>query len=491
MLERDDNHTSGRGPRPGDGSRRRPRAVFVSLALACGLIALSTRASAPAAKRPSGPRTAEEITQTLAQGPHAGECERCHTTHAGGSVPLPYALVGSDDNSLCDRCHTQAFEGGSYGGPLPYVASAHGTSATMIWPGPDPPARNEPGAAGKCVNCHDPHGRTDGAGVIPALEPAREEQTCLACHDGAPAMTNVRAQFQKAFRHPTTDFSGRHTGALESQAEDFGTTPINRRHAECEDCHNPHLARADEPFSNPLRPSNTLLGTSRVIPLNGMAGTPPSYTFAAGEDTLSGPPAEYQLCFKCHSSFTTQPGGQTDLARVLNPANPSFHPVEGPGQNSTISPGAFAAGWSTLSRTGCGDCHGDDFDPAAGPHGSNYRYILKRPYTASSATRAMSPSDQCFGCHAYDVYANPNAPDAVRAASRFNAPGTVKGHAEHVGELQVPCYACHVTHGSETEPHLMVTGRAPGLTGYTETATGGDCTSTCHGPQSYTVVYAR
>ena len=103
----------------------------------------------------------------------------------------------------------------------------------------------------------------------------------------------------------------------------------------------------------------------------------------------------------------------------------------------------------------------------------------------------MSPTDQCFGCHVYDVYANPGSPDAVRAASRFNKPGSDKGHAEHVGELGVPCYACHVTHGSETQPHLMVTGRLPGLTGYTETAMGGTCTQTCHGPQSYAVVYAR
>jgi predicted CXXCH cytochrome family protein len=438
-----------------------------------------------------GHRTIGQITAALGLGPHAGECDRCHTMHAGDAVPMPYALVGPDENSLCDGCHTQPWKGGSYGGPLPYFASAHGSDPDVIWRGPDPPPRTEPGAAGKCVNCHDPHGRSDATGPIPALEYKREEAECLACHSGAPATANIRNQVLKAFRHPTTDYSGRHTGALESQPMEFGVTPLNKRHAECEDCHNPHVARADELLPNPARPSNTLLGVSRVLPLNGPAGLPPAYAFIAGSDTLTGPPAEYQLCFKCHSSWTTQPSGQTDLARVLNPANPSYHPVEDVGRDATVSPMSFTAGWSANSRTRCDDCHGDDVDPTAGPHGSNYRYILKRPYTASSNTRTMTSDEQCFGCHSYDVYANPSSSDVVRGASRFNKPGVDKGHAEHVGEEGVPCYACHITHGSTTQPHLLVTGRNPGIIAFVETPTGGTCTPTCHTARTYTVNYAR
>jgi len=268
-------------------------------------------------------------------------------------------------------------------------------------------------------------------------------------------------------------------------------TPLNRRHAECEDCHNPHLARADELFPDRTKPSNTVLGASRVIPLFGFAGTPPTYTFVAGQDTVAGPPAEAQLCYKCHSSWTTQPSGQTDLARVLNPSNPSFHPVEDRGRNAGIAPASFAPGWSALSRTGCSDCHGDDFDANAGPHGSNYRYILKRPYDPSPVSRTMTSNEQCFSCHSWEVYANPSSPEMVRAASRFSKPGVDKGHAEHVGEKRIPCGACHVTHGSTTLPHLIVTGRNPGLTTYTETPTGGTCGPTCHGSESYTVGYAR
>jgi len=482
------NQTETRGC-PRTGPRPTPRAARVPGMLALSVLALTLFPTV--ARLAPITRDRSDIARTLAQGPHAGECERCHTVHAGEATPQPYALVGPDDNVLCDNCHNEAWKGGSYAGVLPYAASAHGSSSSMIWPGPTPPARMEAGAAGKCVNCHDPHGATDAQGTVPGLQYVREEGACLACHSGAPAQSNVAMQFRKAFRHPTLDTSGRHSGALESQPSDFGTTPLNNRHAECEDCHNPHVSRADPLLPDPSRASNTLLGVSRVIPLNGIAGQPPAYTFVAGSDTTASPSAEYPLCLKCHSSWTSQPAGQTDLGTVLNPSNPSFHPVEDVGVDPFIASGSFVSGWNARARTRCDDCHGDDVDPAAGPHGSNYRYLLKRPYTASAASRLMSSDEQCFGCHAFDVYANPSSPDAVLLSSRFNRPGLTKGHAEHVGELGVPCFTCHVTHGSTDQPHLIVTGRSPGLTGYTQTPTGGTCTSTCHAEQTWTANYAR
>ncbi len=230
-------------------------------------------------------------------------------------------------------------------------------------------------------------------------------------------------------------------------------TPINRRHAECEDCHNPHLARADELFPDPAKPSNTVLGASRVIPLFGFAGTPPTYTFVAGQDTVSGPPTESQLCYKCHSSWTTQPSGQTDLARVLNPANPSFHPVEDRGRTRASRRRRSSPAGARCRAQPAATATATTSTPTAGPHGSNYRYILKRPYEPSPARRAderrtISASAATPGT----CTRIPSSPEAVRAASRFNKPGVDKGHAEHVGEKQVPCGACHVTHGSATLP---------------------------------------
>ena len=460
-------------------------------AVILAFLALATAAPSAAAPTPPRPaRALDLIRSALSHGPHAGDCERCHTMHAGPTgLPEPFALVGPGDNSLCVSCHSTPWSGGSHPDSWTYARSSHGSDPNAVWPGPDPYPRTEPDAGGKCVNCHDPHGWTDAQGTIPALRYAREEALCLRCHDGSPATANVAADFAKPYTHPI-GIAGMHADTLEDTPNAFGSAPENRRHAECEDCHNPHVASAD-----PIPPaapnlSRRNLGISRVRPIHGGPGAPPSYVFIAGSDTLSTPIAEYQLCYKCHSSWTVQPPGQTDLALVLNPANPSFHPVEAAGADPTIALGAFAPGWSPFSRVRCGDCHGSDFGISASAHGSNYRYILRRPYLPSTLPRIMDPDDLCFTCHAWTVYADPGAPESMRSASRFNAPGVAKGHAEHTA-ASVPCGACHVTHGSTTQRHLIAVSRSPGLLTFSETASGGSCTPTCHGPATWSVNYAR
>ena len=438
-------------------------------------------------------RTPAGITGVLAGGAHAGDCDQCHTMHGSSEVVYGHALLGPNENSLCDRCHDTPWAGGSYGGTTVYLSSGHGSGPGTVWPGPDPPARTEAGAAGKCLNCHDPHGWLDAVGLVPMLTIGREQVLCLTCHDGSPASRDIGADLSKPFRHPVSTYTGRHKGPTESQPADFAVEPVDNRHAECTDCHNPHVATLDQTGTPPAPAlARANLGVSRVLVQNGAAGTRPTFVFAAGPDTLTAPVAEYQLCFKCHSSWTTQPTGQTDLALEFNPANASYHPVEASGRDVTIAAGSFVTGWSAASLTRCGDCHGSDFVGAPrGPHGSSYRYILKQPYEASSAARSMTSDETCFACHAYDVYANPSAPDVVRGTSRFNKPGANKGHAEHVGELSVPCYACHATHGSPTMPHLLVAGRLPGIASYSESPAGGTCAPTCHGSQTYTTNYAR
>lgn len=464
------------------------------------LAALVAFAALAQAARPAKPvlaplhpyRTAAMLDTLVAEGAHAGDCERCHTMHGSSDVVYPHALLGPDDNALCDKCHSTPWAGGSYAGTILYQGSAHASPSGTAWPGPSPPARTEAGAGGKCLNCHDPHGWADGQGLIPFLAIAREENLCLACHDGSPASTNIGADLARPFAHPVTLRQGIHRGPLESQPTDFGAAPEDRRHSECTDCHDPHVATVD-PGGVPDPPAlaRANLGVSRVVVHNGAAGAPPAFTFVPGSDTLSAPVAEYQLCFKCHSSWTTQPAGQTDLALVLNPANASYHPVEAAGRDAAIAMGSFAPGWNAQRLTRCVDCHGSDFPGSPrGPHGSSNRWILKAPYDPSSASRLMGSGDLCFTCHAYAVYADSLSPAAMLTASRFNKPGAVKGHAEHTA-LGVPCSACHVTHGAPDQPHLISTGRTPGIVSFTQTFDGGTCQPTCHDPRSYTANYAR
>ena len=481
-------HEEQRGAR----ARASSRTVTALAALALCALVLSSLASAGPRRTLKFPsRSAADIPAIAAAGAHAEQCDDCHTAHSGSTPPQPGLLLAPNDNQLCANCHDGAWTTKSFPGLPLYTGAAHGASPDLVWPGPDPPARSATDA-GMCRNCHDPHGYADATGPIPLLTLQREEKMCLACHDGAPARTQVLSDFQKPYRHPTLDYTGRHAGPGETAPEAFGRTPQNLRHAECADCHNPHVARADQ-LGGPTGSdaSRSTLGTSRVAVLNGAAGSQPLYTFLPASDTTSAPNAEYQLCFKCHSSWTTAPAGQTDLAKVLNPANPSYHPVEAPGANPGISPLAFAPGWNAGSTTRCGDCHGSDFGLTRGPHGSLNAGLLRAPYDAMPGTRSTASNELCFSCHSYDVYANPAAPSDVRAASRFNTPGAGKGHAEHVGEQNVPCVDCHITHGSTSLPNLLVTGRNPGIVSYTRTLDGGSCTPSCHAGSTYVVNYPR
>lgn len=465
-------------------------ARFVVAGLTAAALLLVSLVSLAAPRRIL-PRATDDIPKIMASGPHAGDCDRCHSLHGKNDMPQPHNLIGPNDNTLCQSCHIAGWTGESYGGQALYDGSAHGGSPVMVWPGPTPPARQEMDARGKCLNCHDPHGWEDAAGSIPRLGLAREEELCLTCHDTTPAAEPIRTEQSKPYRHPTQDYTGRHRGPAESLPADFGVVPLNQRHAECEDCHNPHIARAALD-ADPDQLSKLLLGVSRVTVINGAAGVPPAYTFVPASDTLSTPGGDWQVCFKCHSSWTTQPTGQEDLGLLLNTNNPSYHPVQALGRNLSISPDAFTSGWSAQSRTGCGDCHGSDTPGVSGPHGSMNEHILKRPYDPSPGYRPTTQDEMCFECHSYETYADPAAPEYRREASRFNLTMVRAGHIEHVAGEQIPCGTCHVTHGSTSQPFLIKTGPAvPGIVRFTQSPTGGTCTPTCHGRTTYAVNYAR
>ncbi len=431
-----------------------------------------------------------------------GTCEQCHVQHGGGS-PNAFALFTANTNALCATagCHSGLSANSIFQGPTPYGTSSHATSTVMVWPGPDatvdpgaPPAKQS-GDAGKCVNCHTAHGYRDGTGLIPSQVFSREEKLCIVCHDGSPAAKNVKVDLVKTYRHPVGTTTGKHDEAENGTPAKYGSTPTNNRHAECVDCHNPHLAKADAVPPTAPTASNRLLGMGRVAVTNGAAGTVPQYTYRGPADPSAA--SEYEICFKCHSSWTalpaTTPSGGTpkDKAVQFNSNNPSYHPVEAAGKNTNIRSGAFVSPWTPTSTMYCTDCHTSDTTSVRGPHGSTYNYILKKAYTASSASRTMSSLEICFDCHNYDTYANNSASNTVKGYSRFNPPTFSQGHTYHVQQRQRPCFACHESHASTTKPHLIVTGRSPGITIYTETTNGGSCTPTCHGNESYTINYAR
>jgi len=422
-----------------------------------------------------------------------GACAQCHDEHASrdgvpNGGPFNRALFTVDDETLCYECHS--IESGSdvYPGNVVWADSTHSTSPNAYWRGPVPRARTSD-EAGKCVNCHDPHGADDATGVIPSMLRIREEAQCTGCHDGV-AAKDVATQIAKMYRHPF-ERDQRHAAtegasSAPAQYDDSGATP--RRHAECADCHNPHVARAD--FVPPVAPeaSERLYGVARVRVINGAAGTVPAYDWRGAADRID--PREYEVCFKCHSSWTTLPAGKPDLALLTNANNPSYHPIQSIGKNPNVAPAAFVTGWAWDSTVHCSDCHGSDDPLLRGPHGSIHRFLLKAPSPATSDFQPMAATDLCFSCHAWEVYGDAQASNATQTASRWNRPSN-RGHAYHVGGRDVPCSACHATHGSTVHPALVATGKNPGLLTFTQTAAGGTCTPTCHNLRTYSVNYAR
>lgn len=413
-----------------------------------------------------------------------GSCAQCHQQHSSyesGSRRNQKALFAANDNELCFSCHAMPSEVGVFPGNAAWQRSTHATANGMLRPDD---ANRTLDDANKCVNCHDPHGNRDALGVVPALLAMRAPELCLTCHDGSRA-ANIRNELRKSYRHPM-DERGKHDPAEGSDPGRFSGMTLADRHADCADCHNAHQVRGDPAPPSAPQASSRLAGVSRVEVLNGGAGALPNYRFLSASDP--GDVLEYQVCFKCHSSFAKLPARQPDLARLTNPENPSFHPIQAEGRNRNIDPAAFTNGWSAQSQVLCTDCHNTDDRRLRGPHGSSYPYILKKPHPTATTRQAPDRGELCFDCHSFDVYADATAPDSVARASRFNGPGTA-GHTFHVAIEKVPCAACHESHGSTRNAALIAGGREISL--YTQSPAGGTCNTRCHGLETYTASYPR
>ena len=425
------------------------------------------------------------------------ECTSCHDPHTD---TFPKFLVASNLNAgLCRTCHQKTnFDGSIHAvSSVPFTTIYGGTTV----------------AQAACVACHKSH---SGAGVPYILE-RQEEQTCYngtstSCHgssittyQGGVTGRNIQSTFEgKAVRHPV-ETSGKHRNI-----DTPGTLGLGSRHAECWDCHNPHQAQPGLHTLGSSLAGNALKGARGVSPnYGGSPGAPASFT------PVFPVTFEYEVCLKCHSNYTTgyvtgNDGG--NLAALLNPNNPSYHPVEGVGKNLGIQASAFAPGtpWASTGYNGvtspnitCTDCHGNDTagpnDPA-GPHGSNIPRLLKKQFAASTYWSASASAELalCFSCHNYDVYYNGAAGSRFQCGMGGMGVGSSAGHQNHVKNRKISCYDCHAVHGRTDNKHLIRFKDSSGgeITAYTETPTGGSCTSNCHfgiggGTRTYTLAYPR
>jgi hypothetical protein len=212
---------------------------------------------------------------------------------------------------------------------------------------------------------------------------------------------NINTDYQKVYSHFAP-------AGLHSDAENYKNMPVSQRHANCNDCHDPHSVMATP---SPLGSSfgagtqNNVSGV-RAFYSGVAAGGKPTYVF------LSAVVKEYELCFKCHSAYSWgaqslpkfnwtkgrywQAGDpatdilvqETDPSIEFNPANASYHPVivKGKLAGSTSLAWAgdvtfnftFVPGHNANSLIKCTDCHGSNSTTVKGPHGSDNKYVLKK-----------------------------------------------------------------------------------------------------------------
>ncbi len=365
---------------------------------------------------------------------------------------------------------------------------------------------------------------------------------CFLCHDGTGANSNIQNQFNgltpndpstsSYYSHPATAVSSHDT----DEAQEFAG--VSNRHSVCTDCHQAHNADSTLTTST-IRGwtvGGAIKGASGVAVANGAADTVPTYTWQR-RGTY-----EYQLCFKCHSGYTTlnaQEAGfpsrwALDKSVEFNPANLSYHPVEAVGKNQTPQmdvslgnpatpggpPGTAPGKLWTFNKGSvirCENCHGPGTFANPAPdaqidnHASLNRGILLRSYKDRELKLAgdvYDPADSalCYLCHV-------EAP--MRDVSGDSRPDTnFRFHGYHMSTMEsdtsstatsidtdgagaglAVCAECHFRiHGSS----FPVDGQAPasrlvnfapntqtfgGQIGFVRRVGGasGSCTLTCHG----------
>lgn len=456
-----------------------------------------------------------------------GHCGHCHEMHAsvGGSEPTPPAAeasgatssqlysvfrtnYGANRNELCYACHeTFNFTGTPdpplgagryyvYRGKADYLTSTHNTSSSNQWPLTPPPGPTYLDA-GNCNNCHNPHGYNDGTGVIPSMLFKREETLCVECHDGSPALRDVKTRVTTdTYRHNVGGYSGVHRAGTQ---DTFAYISANK-HVECVDCHNPHFSASglhtstsDYRTANGNNVSNLLRGVLGAIATFSGSNwtTPASYS-------LNIATKEYQICFKCHAGANTNVttwGGAgaaawTNVALEFSTSNQSYHPVVGalpatdPGANgsSRLVAAQLTGGWAPGQAMYCSDCHNTAAAGAQGPHGSTVKWMLSGtnkawPYQNSSnnggstgtywnlsnrlTSQGTSNGLFCLNCH----------PDP-----RASGSNSVHKEGDH---SSYECIRCHIRipHGGKVSRLIADFGSSPMPARYYPNGNGGGFTT--------------
>ncbi len=381
------------------------------------------------------------------------QCTSCHEPH--DNTYGDFLLRSNEEGRLCTSCHR----------PTSWPSSAHAVSGRVLPADVAERLGVQPAPLSQvaCNGCHGTHG---AAGQAWLLDAANISATCLVCHDGTAATTDLRRDVRKISGH----------GIVLEGASTIASGPfIEGSRVSCADCHDSHAAGSRE----------------------GRSGTAPASLARVPGVKLNGAPTpdvEYQheLCLRCHGDSPVQL--RATVSRVIvqpntrlqfQPTNPSFHPVGTPGVNRLVP--SLKPPLTTASVIECGDCH-DSNDSRriggsgpAGPHGSIHEPLLARRYdTVDFAVESPETYALCYSCHWRE---------SILRDESF------RHHREHIVDERTPCSVCHDAHGISSaqgsvarNSHLInfdravVFPRADGRLEFNDLGTfRGECSLVCHG----------
>lgn len=480
-----------------------------------------TQSAAPITTYPVPLGSNHQINPNPADPTRAGskvECTNCHGPHTVANVPYSsgqaisdisdplntkkyFVSTGTSNSTMtvgtmtnfCLTCHSFANRGlgaaTSSGGVVPYslgwpsglnfTNNASGWFKDNVFYTSDhgsPTVGNLP-----CTTCHDPHGSRNHLLLKVPYDGFDYQGNCLRCHNGSVVngitVKNIAAEFQKTSRHPVLD-TGVGDHSINENYNNMGGSPNFNRHAQCEDCHDPHSVNST-PASPPYA-SGAIKNVTGVDFLSTSPTARPAWTSLPYNSSnyvfLKPITYEYELCYKCHSSYaygdniptSTSGAMETDIAMQFNPNNPSYHPVEAVGKNPNIPTSSFnvvnGVQLTATSRIYCFDCHGDNLKNAdgttntnivRGPHGSINKFLLKAPYDNGEWSGQVH-NDLCLICHNANVYFNASASGS---GTNYRTSGGTNLHAVHVDEMGSTKYFCGNCHGlyvhGNQRPHLI------------------------------------
>jgi predicted CXXCH cytochrome family protein len=387
------------------------------------------------------------------------ECMSCHNPHVQARDQVSQNFLARDGSGgqMCLACHDPARQMSGQVNPMAdWAASAHALSAAKVSPSANVGSyATVAGAA--CIACHAPH-NANGPGLLRG----RNEQACIACHNGAnvspmPTWEDVFAEYASPkVGHPFPTSNHPHDAAE-------GTLLNNNRHATCVDCHSGH---GSQPVGVFPPPPLIRISQKDVAGINASDGV----------SVLAPAINQYENCLRCHGTSSgkqvmpiygyfpvraVSSGDPLNLipqfATTATSSHPVMHARKSPLSQPSLRSSMLKLNGSTSGRTMgtqilCTDCHNSDdnreFGGAGsnGPHGSKWTHILERRYEFS---QAPAP-----GGLITNLFPNPdlsvNGPYALcgkcHNLSTVETSSSWAHHKKHIND-GFSCSTCHTAHG--------------------------------------------